>query len=87
MKETYLNYEHKKIAEWLKKIRFRKKIVGGVCEQDVWTKIEELNKMYEKALVAERARYDTLLAKQRKSTSIKPGTPKPEQIRRSVNNG
>lgn len=77
-----LNHEQKKIADWLKTVRFRKQFIGGVDEQDVWAKIEELNEMYEKALSAERARYDALLAKQRKSASLKPGTPKPVQKER-----
>ena len=77
-----LNHEQKKIADWLKTVRFRKKFVGGIDEQDVWSKIEQLNEMYEKALSAERARYDALLAKQRKSSSIKPRTPEPAKIER-----
>ena len=46
-------------------MRFRKQIFGGVNERDVWKKIEELNAMYNTALVAERARYDALLEQQR----------------------
>lgn len=59
-KET-LNHEQLKIARWLKTVRFRKVIFGGIEERDVWKKIEELNAMYEAALSAERARYDALL--------------------------
>lgn len=77
-----LNHEHKKIAEWLNTVHFRRKFIGGVDEQDVWEKIEELNEMYEKALSAERARYDALLIKQRKSTSLRPETPRPVQKKR-----
>ena len=77
-----LNHEQKKIADWLKTVHFRKKFVGGIDEQDVWSKIEQLNEMYEKALSAERARYDALLAKQRQSTSIKPRTPEPKKTER-----
>lgn len=71
MKETQLNQEQLKIAEWLKTVRFRKQFIGGVSEQDVWQKIEQLNKMYESALVAERARYDALLKAQSSSTRSK----------------
>ena len=39
-----LNSEQKTIVEWLKKVRFRKQLFGGVSEQDVWKKIDELNK-------------------------------------------
>ena len=42
-------------------MHFRHQVFGGVNEVDVWQKIEELNNLYEAALMAERARYDTLL--------------------------
>lgn len=51
------------VTDWLKKVKFRKKIFGGVDERDVWKKIDELNTLYNNALVAERARYDALLKK------------------------
>ena len=57
-----LNHEQARIQEWLKKVRFRKAVLGGVDEADVWKKIGELNTLYEAALSAERARYDALLA-------------------------
>jgi hypothetical protein len=56
-----LNAEQKRIITWLRKVRFKKQLFGGVSEKDVWKKIEELNSMYNLALVAERARYDALL--------------------------
>ncbi|MDO5408648.1 MAG: hypothetical protein Q4F28_15170 [Eubacteriales bacterium] len=56
-----LNSEQQHIVEWLKKVRFQKQLFGGVSEQDVWKKIDELNKLYEAALAAERIRYETLL--------------------------
>ena len=51
-----------RIAEWLQKVKFRKQIFGGVSEADVFKKIGELNELYREALIAERARYETLLA-------------------------
>ena len=63
-----LNTEQLHIAEWLKKVKF-KKAFFGVSERDVWKKIAELNDMYEKALMAERIRYETLLEKQRQEKS------------------
>ena len=54
--------QEQRIAGFLQKVKFRKQIFGGVSEQDVWKKIGELNDMYRQALLAERARYDTLLA-------------------------
>lgn len=59
--------EHARIAQWLAKLRFRKKIFGGVRELDVWKRIGELDAMYTQALFAERVRYDALLEQQRQS--------------------
>ncbi|MCD8396280.1 MAG: hypothetical protein LUD12_03690 [Lachnospiraceae bacterium] len=50
-----VNTEHQKMLDWLKTVKFRKTLVGGVREEDVWRKLEELNRLYEGALVAERA--------------------------------
>lgn len=55
------NHAYASVAAWLEKVRFRRCLFGGVSEVDVWKKIEELNALYEAALTAERARYDTLL--------------------------
>lgn len=63
-----MNAEEQKIAEYLQKVRFKKQLVGGVSEQDVWRKIHELNELYKNALIAERARYDALLEQQSKET-------------------
>lgn len=82
MKKKPLNHEQRNIAEWLKTVRFRKQLFGGVSEQDVWQKFEQLNEMYEKALSAERARYDALLLKQRNSSSINPCIPRPAKKER-----
>ena len=49
------------IAVWLRKLKFRKKLFGGVDERDVWRRLDELNRMYEKAVVAERARCAAIL--------------------------
>lgn len=68
-KADKLSREQKKIAQWLKQVRFRKTLLGGVSERDVWKKIGELNELYNEALVAERARYDALLAEARESTN------------------
>ena len=58
---TFQQEQEQRIAGWLRKVKFRRKIFGGVSEQDVWKKITELNEMYRQALIAERARCDTLL--------------------------
>lgn len=56
-----LNQEHRKMLGWLRGVRFRRVLFGGVDEADVWRKIGELNALYEAALRAERAMYDALL--------------------------
>lgn len=56
--------EMRRIAQWLKKTKFRRALFG-VSEKDVWKKLAELNEMYKAALVAERARYDALLEQMR----------------------
>ncbi len=58
--------QEEKIASWMKQVKFRKQIFGGVPEVDVWKKISELNELYHSALIAERARYDALLAEHEK---------------------
>ena len=63
MKDVTFEQEREaRIAEWLRKVKFRKQIFGGVSQADVFKKISELNDMYREALIAERARYDALLA-------------------------
>ena len=61
MKNKSENDKIKEIAEWLEKVSFRKKFFGGLDEQDLWKKIDELNNMYGAALEAERVRYDTMI--------------------------
>ena len=34
----FLPEQEEKIANFLKKVKFRKRIFGGVSEKDVWTK-------------------------------------------------
>ena len=66
-----LNQEQLSIINWLKTVKFRKQIIGGVNQEDVWKKIHQLNEMYEAALRAERIRYDLLLNKEKtNSTSL-----------------
>lgn len=56
-----LNSEHQKMLEWLKTVKFKRSLVNGVDEVDVWRKLEELNNLYEASLIAERAGYEALL--------------------------
>lgn len=55
------NPEYRKIAPWLSGVKFKKKAIGGLDPADVWKKLEELNELYEKALMAERVRCDLLI--------------------------
>ena len=73
------NLEQEKIINWLKKVKFRKKFFGGVDEQDVWKKIQELNEMYEAALKVERIRYDVLLQEQTKKNETNLSTDQPSK--------
>lgn len=66
--ELQANSEYEKIAAYLSGVKFRKKAFGGVDPADVWKKIEELNALYENALVAERARCNLLIRQVRLST-------------------
>lgn len=68
--KTPINSEQQNIVEWLKKVRFQKQLFGGVSEQDVWKKIDELNKLYDAALAAERIRYETLIAENKAGDSL-----------------
>ena len=68
-KEAFaLNQEHEKLLHWFETVKFRKVLFGGVDETQLWKKLEELDKLYEAALGAERARYDALLEKQREAS-------------------
>ena len=63
MKKEALNKTHEDIIQWIKNLKFKRKLRGGFDEADVLKKIEELNSLHEAALLSERARYDTLLEK------------------------
>ncbi len=60
-KTQCINHEHERLVQWLKTVKFRKVLFGGVDEAQLWKKLEELNRLYEAAIRAERARYDTLI--------------------------
>ena len=66
-KAEVLSKEQLEIIDCLQNVKFQKKLIGGVNEQDVWKKIHQLNEKFEAALKAERVRYDVLLQEQRKN--------------------
>ena len=47
-----LDEKFNEIREWIKSVSFKKTMFGGVDEADVWRKIDELDNLYEKALIA-----------------------------------
>lgn len=51
-----LSKEQQEIYDWLSNVKFKKRRFGGVDESDVWSKIGELNSLYEKLLIAERSK-------------------------------
>ncbi|MCF0259257.1 MAG: hypothetical protein HUJ54_05305 [Erysipelotrichaceae bacterium] len=57
------------IASFLKTVKFKRKLFGGVDEKDVWKKIDELNELYKAELRAERARFNLLLKERTESIS------------------
>lgn len=69
------NTEYRRVAQWLATVRFRKKVLGGVDPGDVWKKIEELNRLYEDALLAERVRYNLLIRQARGEVQTSPEDP------------
>lgn len=62
MSSKSINSTHAEICEWIQKLKFKRKFIGGVDEDDVLRKMAELNTLYETALLNERARYDALLS-------------------------
>lgn len=64
-----------KIARWLKTMKLRPVMLGGVSEKQVWKRIGELNAMYQEMLAIERARYEMLL--HQAGITFDPQTPYP----------
>ena len=60
-----VNQGHEKLIQWFQTVHFRKTLFGGVDEVQLWKKLEELDRLYEAALIEERARCDALLEEQK----------------------
>lgn len=56
-----LSQAQQKLLSWHKSVKFRRSLFGGVDEGDLWKKLGDLYALYDKALWAERGRYDGLL--------------------------
>ena len=76
-----LSPEQQELVQWFKSVKFKPSVLGGVDESDVWKKLEQLNHLYEAALVAERARYNALMAAYVQNTNAKI-----DQYRQALNN-
>lgn len=63
MAKESINSTHADICDWIKHLKFKRKFIGGVDEDDVLRKMAELNALYETALLNERARYEALLSR------------------------
>ena len=50
------------IAEMFRRMKFRRKLIGGVDEQDVWRQLDAVQRAYRSAYEAQAVRYETLLA-------------------------
>ena len=61
--------EHEKIIEFLKTVKFRKKMIGGLDARSVWKKLDELNRLYDAAIRAEKIRGNALLAECKRAAS------------------
>ena len=59
--------EHEKIIEFLKTVKFRPKMIGGLDARSVWKKLDELNRLYDAAIRAEKIRGNTLLAEYKRA--------------------
>lgn len=42
------------IEDYLRKLKFRRQIIGGVSEREVWKVLAKLNELYDNALISER---------------------------------
>ena len=60
MKQS-ISTTHQQILDYVKGLTFKRTLIGGVDPDDVLKKLEELNRLYETALLQERARYEALL--------------------------
>lgn len=56
-----ISREQQAVLDWLRTVKFKKSLLGGVDEVALWKKLEELYTLYEAAILAERTRYDALL--------------------------
>lgn len=46
------------VAAYIDKMKFKRRLFGGVDEADVWRQIEELHKQYEAVFLAQEIRHE-----------------------------
>lgn len=49
------------IADYVRSIKFKKKLIGGVDEISVWEEIDRLNEQYRSVILAQENKYRALL--------------------------
>lgn len=67
--EEIMLEERAEVIAWLRNVKFRRKLIGGVDERSVWKRIGELDALYTKLLEAERGRYNALLNEYKQSAA------------------
>lgn len=50
-----------KLRDFISDLKFKKKLIGGVDEVDVWKKIEEMHKEYERLYQIQQERYEAII--------------------------
>jgi len=55
------------IAEEIKKMKFRKNIIGGLNEEDVWKKLGQLQEDYRRVLDISNKQYEALIEERDKA--------------------
>lgn len=50
------------LANWFEQVRFKRQLIGGVDERDVWKKLEALQALYRQIEAEQKAAYEALLA-------------------------
>lgn len=53
---------NQELKEFIKNLKFKKKLVGGVDEVDVWNKLEAIEKEYQRLLDIQKAKYEAIIA-------------------------
>lgn len=74
-----------KIAEFFRNLRFRRCLIGGVDEADVWRQLETIQKEYEKILEIQTEKLRALIKERDEEIARLKGTKPVNPARRSEN--